>query len=127
MPQDYVQAVKLYRLAADQGYARAQTSIGTMYASGHGVPQDDVQAVKWFRLAADQGHARAQFNLGVMYEFGRGVPKDYALAYMWLNLAAAGESTARENAVKARDALATMMAPAQIAEAQRMSREWKPK
>jgi TPR repeat protein len=129
VPQDYVEAVKWYRLAADQGYAPAQINLGTMYKLGQGVPKDDAQAVKWYRLAADQGDAWAQSNLGFMYEFGRGVPKDYALAYMWLNLAAAGapDSYTREQAAKARDDLATMMAPAQIAEAQRMSREWKPK
>ena len=43
---------------------------------------------------------------------------------MWLSLAAMhGQDTAREK----RDALATTMAPEQIAEAQRLTREWKPK
>ena len=129
VPKDYVQAVKWYRLAADQGDARAQYNLGVMYDFGRGVPKDYVQAVKWYRLAADQGDARAQSNLGAMYALGQGVPKDYVLAYMWRNLAAAGASDAdiRERAVKARDALATMMTPAQVAEAQRMSREWQPK
>ena len=83
----------------------------------------------WYRLAADQGDAGAQFNLGIMYANGEGVPKDYVLAYMWRNLAAAGASEAdiREKAAKAREALAGMMTPAQVAEAQRMSREWRPK
>jgi len=43
---------------------------------------------------------------------------------MWFNLAAAqGYAAAHDN----RDRLAAMMAPAQIAEAQRLAREWKPK
>ena len=129
VPKDAAQAAKWFRLAADQGDASAQTSLGTMYASGLGVPQDYAQAEKWYWLAADQGDAVAQIMLGGMYDDGRGVPKDYVLAYMWRNLAAAGASGAavREEAAKARDALATMMTPAQVAEAQRMSREWKPK
>jgi TPR repeat protein len=69
---------------------------------------DYAQAVKWYRLAADQGDADAQFNLGFMYASGQGVPKDYVLAYMWRNLAAAAASDAdiREQAAKAREALA---------------------
>ena len=91
--------------------------------------EDYATALRLFRPLANRGDADAQFNLGFMYRNGQGVPKDYVLAYMWRNLAAAGASDAdaRERAAKARDALATMMTPAQIAEAQRMSREWKPK
>jgi hypothetical protein len=43
--------VKWFRLAAEQGDATAQDSLGVMYAKGHGVPQDDKTAAKWFRLA----------------------------------------------------------------------------
>ncbi len=129
VPKDDAQAVKWYRLAADQGDAWAQIMLGVMYRNGQGVPKDDAQAVKWYRLAADQGNASAQSLLGAMYASGQGVPKDYALAYMWWNLAAAGAPDAdiRERAVKPRDALASMMTPAQVAKAQRMSREWQPK
>ena len=129
VPHDYAQAVKWYRLAADQDNARAQFMLGGMYDVGQGVPQDYAQALKWYRLAADQGYALAQLNLGFMYELGQGVPKDDVLAYMWRNLAAAGASDAdiRERAVKARDELAKMMTPAQVARAQRMSREWRHK
>ena len=34
VPQDYAEAVKWYRLAADQGDARAQNNLGVMYANG---------------------------------------------------------------------------------------------
>ena len=53
--QDDAEAVKWYRLAAEQGDADAQASLGWMYASGRGVEQDDAEAVKWYRLAAEQG------------------------------------------------------------------------
>ena len=129
VPKDYVQAVKWYRLAAAQGNARAQFDLGLMYQAGHGVPKDYVQAGKWVRLAADQGNALAQTLLGFMYRNGRGVPQDYVTAYTWQNLAAAGASDAavREVAAKARDILATMMTPAQIAEAQKRASAWQPK
>ncbi len=81
------------------------------------------------RPLAEQGDADAQFNLGVMYDNGQGVPQDYAQAHMWLNLAASryppGEN--RDKAVKKRDIVAERMTPAQIAEAQKLAREWKPK
>ena len=57
VPQDDAEAVKWYRLAAEQGYAEAQSNLGVMYNNGRGVPQDDAEAVKWYRLAAEQGYA----------------------------------------------------------------------
>ena len=132
MPQDDAQAVKWYRLAADQGDASAQFNLGLVYRTGQGVPQDDAQAVKWYRLAADQGDASAQFNLGNTYDIGRGVPQDYVQAHKWFNLSASralvtDEKDVRDSAVKNRDILAAKMTPAQIAEAQKLASAWKPK
>ena len=123
------EAVKWYRKAAEQGNADAQYNLGVMYDHGRGVPQDDAEAVGWYRKAAEQGYAKAQFNLGNMYITGLGVPLDYAQAHMWYNLAASrhppGED--RDRAVKNRDFVAKRMTPAQISEAQKLAREWKPK
>jgi TPR repeat protein len=59
--QGYIEAVKRYRLAADQMHhanaCKTQSNLGGMYANSTGVPQDYVEAVKWFRLAAEHGHA----------------------------------------------------------------------
>ena len=55
VPQDYAEAVKWYRLAADQGDAYAQNNLGVMYDQGQGVPQDYVLAHMWFNLSAAQG------------------------------------------------------------------------
>ncbi len=129
VPQDYAEAVKWYRKAAEQGNAEAQHDLGLMYGEGLGVPQDYARAVKWYRKAAEQGYAYAQSNLGVMYGIGQGVPQDYVLAHMWFNLAVSklppGE--ARDRAVKNSDTAAERMTPAQISEAQKLAREWKPK
>ncbi len=120
-PQDHTEAVKWYLLAAEQGHANAQFNLGLKYYYGEDGPQDHAEAVKWYRLAAEQGLADAQFNLGTMYEYGDGVPQDYAWAHLWYDLAAAqGLEVAREN----RDIVAKQMTPAQIAEAQKMAREW---
>ncbi len=52
MPQNYAEAVKGYKKAAEQGQVDAQYNLGVMYALGMGVPQDYVQAHMWFNLAA---------------------------------------------------------------------------
>ena len=121
---DYDTALKEFRPLADQGHADAQFALGSMYYQGKGLPQDYHKAVKWCRLAADQGLAEAQAFLGGMYYFGQGVPNDYVLAHMWANLAAA---KGVNESVKMRDNLERFMTPQQIAEAQRLAREWKAK
>jgi hypothetical protein len=82
------------------------------------------EALKWYRLAADQGNAQAQNNLGFMYDSGEGVPQNYSQAYIWYSLAG---TSGNADAVKNRDSVAAKMTPSQIAEAQRLAREWKPK
>ena len=129
--KDYVEAIKWFRKAADQGFANAQLFLGLMNYNGEGVPQDYIEAVNWYRKAADQGDEQAQFELGAMYDKGQGVPQDYVQAYKWLNLAAARSppllEIRREIVVKLRDQVAAKMTPAQIAEGQKLAREWRPK
>ena len=60
-----------------------------------------------------------------MYADGRGVPQDDVQAHMWFNLAASrltGEQ--REIAVRGRDSVADRMTPDQLADAERLAREW---
>lgn len=85
---DYATAVRGFRDLALKGDARAQSSLGNMYAEGRGVPKDDQQTVFWWRKAADQGDAPAQHNLGNRYVIGRGVPKDDKQAMFWFRKAA---------------------------------------
>jgi TPR repeat protein len=119
--EDDVEAVRWYRLAAEQGNAPAQYNLGWMYDNGDGVPEDDTEAVRWYRLAAEQGYAGAQLNLGTMYANADGVPQDDVFAFMWFDLSATqGNETAQGN----RDIILQWMTREQIAEAQRLSREW---
>jgi uncharacterized protein len=83
VPQDYVQAVHWYRLAAEQGYAPAEYDLGVRYEYGEGVAQDYTQALGWIRKAADQGVAVAQFAMARIYLSGSGVAKDYQQALGW--------------------------------------------
>jgi TPR repeat protein len=104
-PEDTVEAVRWYRLAAEQDYGPAQIELGFMYEQGRGVLQDYSEAIRWYQLAADRGHVSAQKKLGMLYEQGRGVPQDsveanrrYDLAAgQWLRLAEQGVGQARYN------------------------------
>jgi TPR repeat protein len=122
--QDYKETVKWWNKAAEQGQALAQSKLGTMYELGQGVLQNYTEAVKWYAKATEQGDAGAQFGLGMMYWYGQGVTEDYIEAYKWINLAAA---QGYKPAVKSRDLMRAEMSAAQIAEAQRLSKEFKPK
>ncbi|MGB6290648.1 MAG: tetratricopeptide repeat-containing serine protease family protein, partial [Desulfobulbales bacterium] len=118
--QDYQEAAKWYRKAAEQGDANAQYNLGFMYENGQGVIQDRKKAAKWYRMAAEKGYAYAQNNLGLLYENGQEVLKDDIMAYALFNLAAVqGSKEARNN----RALLKTQMSQNQIAEAQRLSRQ----
>jgi hypothetical protein len=95
--QDYAEAVRWLRKAADHGndYPQnvhgsiAQKFLGDMYREGQGVPQDYAEAAHWYRKAAEQwSHVGAVFNLGVSYDNGQGVPQDYVEAARWYRKAA---------------------------------------
>ncbi len=81
-------------------------------------------AFKEFQPLAEQGEMVAQWSLGVMYERGRGVPKDSVQAYRWYTLAA---SQGDDLAGKFKDLLEKSMTLEQLAEAQRLAGEWRPK
>ena len=113
---------------AEQGDSKAQFDLGVIHEHGRGVLQDYQEAARWYRAAADQGLSSGQYNLGVMYDDGRGVTQDYIQAHKWYNLAASKSAgKVREAAAKNRDSVANQMTREQIAEAQRLAREWKPK
>ena len=114
--------VERYRELAEQGDALAQFKLGSFYYDGEGVPEDDAEAVMWFRKAAEQGHSGAQWFLGLCYANGEGVPEDDVKAYMWLNLASAQQGD--EEIKRRKDVLTERMTREQIAEGQKMSREW---
>lgn len=92
--QNNAEALKYYKLAADQGNAQAQCNIGAIYNHSvvgdlKGVQRDSAKALHYFKLASKQGHAGAQCNLGSMYASGDGVPQDNAKAMEAFKLAAA--------------------------------------
>ena len=106
---------------ANQMHAKTQYNLGVTYAYGQGVTQDYQEAMKLFRLSAEQGITEAQCDLGAMHQAGYGVPQDYAQAMMWYLIAKANGSTLPDQNLHQLESLTT---PAQIAEAQRMAKEW---
>ncbi len=128
LPQDHVHAVQWFRKAAEQGDSSAQYNLGLAYDNGNGVLQDYQQALHWYTKAASQGNKSAQNNLGVMHEHGVGTPQDYVQAHKWYNLSAsaATDQESRERAVKNRNQVERRMSSTQVAEAQRLAREWTP-
>jgi len=118
------ESIKWYSRAASQGDAEAQEALGMMYHDGRNVRQNYDEAAKWLHLAAEQGEFHAQFELALLYFEGEGVRQNYVRAYMWASLAAAKVGTFSEY----RDTyIASRMTPAQIAEAQSLAAEWRPK
>jgi hypothetical protein len=66
VPQNYREAARHFRLAADQGDADAQYMLAGCYRYGDGVERDVGEAFRHFALAAEQGHAPAQLQLARM-------------------------------------------------------------
>ncbi len=147
VPQDFREAFKWYHIAADQGSSYAENVIGVAYEHGLYVPQDDAEAFRWYRRAANKIYERPgdtwihspQYNIGAMYASGRGTDRDYVRALMWFTLAAAFGDTRPPDALgiklvdtpkytppEQRDRLMALMTSAQIAEAERLAREWGP-
>mmetsp|Transcript_9544 Transcript_9544/g.24089 ORF Transcript_9544/g.24089 Transcript_9544/m.24089 type:complete len:177 (+) Transcript_9544:407-937(+) len=83
------EAVRLWRLATDQGHAAAQGNVGIFHMEGSGgVAQDLPEAARYLRLAADQGALWAQYWLGFLCKFGKGTMRDINEAVHWYRAAA---------------------------------------
>lgn len=122
---DFVAAVNLLTPLALRGNGRAQAFLGFMLENGYGAPQAYVAAADLYLQAATRGNPFGQAMLGLMYDRGHGVPQDFVLAYKWLNLAAARASKReRDFFLRLRNAVASKMSPAQIAEGQRLAMLW---
>lgn len=121
VPQDSKEAMLWFLRAAEQGHTECQFLIAVMYEEGQGISKDRQQALRWYRSAAENGYPTAQLKLGLCFLQGESVPQDYVQAHMWLNLASSQNIKA---AGDLRDTLAPQMTQDQVAEAQRLARDW---
>jgi TPR repeat protein len=127
VPQDFGEAARWFRAAADgdqsASQAAAQYNLGVLYANGQGVDRDQREAARWYRASAEQGNTDAQFNLAVFYMNGVGVGRDLVQSYRWFALAAkAGD----RDSAKAQERVAGRMSAEEIARAKGLMDEWQP-
>ena len=87
---------------------------------------DYATALRILRPLAEQGDASALNNLGTMYDNGHGVLQDYVESHKWFNLAASRETEeeSQNGAIENRDTIAKLMTTGQIAEAQKLAKQW---
>ena len=151
VPMDNKEALKWIRLAAEQRIAAGQRSLGYMYERGLEVSQDYSEAAKWYQLSAEQGNtfsssrlyelakknipqavqflinnaeqgdSLAQSYLGRMYADGEGIAQDNIQAHKWFSISLTGSY---KNGREFKNNVEKQMTPVQIAEAQKLEREW---
>ena len=86
--ENFIEALRWYRSAAELGLADAQNNLGAMYLAGMGTIANPTEAVYWYQKAAEQEQMHAQFNLAMLYLNGNGVAQSDEKAASWLNAAA---------------------------------------
>ena len=86
---DKSEAVRYYRLAAQQGLRNAQFNLANSLSKGDSCDKSPVQAVQWMRRAIELGYAVAQAELARWYMFGEcGLPTNYKEAMRLAKLGA---------------------------------------
>ncbi|MBO5142991.1 MAG: sel1 repeat family protein [Clostridia bacterium] len=81
--QSYEEAVKWWKLSAEENYVEAEYKLGDCYEKGYGVEQSYEEAVKWYIRAAEKGNKVAMSCLVDCYKYGRGVERSYRDAIKW--------------------------------------------
>ena len=123
LPGDESQA-DWYQIMADDGH---DLDLGTAereifnYSFDCYIKESYDNAYQGFQELAEKGSAASQYFLGAMYLQGCGVLQDFIRAHFWFNIAAA--SGHRKARLKLED-LTYNMSVEQVAEAQKLAREW---
>ena len=86
--KDKSEAVRLYKLASSNNFAKAQYNLANMLYNGDGATEDKQESIRLYRLSAAQGYVDAQYYLGIMFAKGRGVANDDTEAVRLFRLAA---------------------------------------
>lgn len=74
--EQYTEAMKVFRAAADKKSAYGALWVGNLYMRGLGVPKDLAQAKIWYEKGTALGQQNAAYNLARMYLDGDGMAKD---------------------------------------------------
>jgi TPR repeat protein len=126
---DPAEAVKWYRLAAEQDHGEAIFHLAGLYMAGQGVKADSSEAVKWYRRGAELGNPEAKWILGQCYQEGKGVAKDIVQACALFSAAIDGvdDPAQKQGMTEKRDKLCKELNADQLKEAERLAEEWKAK
>lgn len=73
-----LEAIRLWRHAADHGVIDAQYELGVYYATDVDMPIDAAESLRYYAMAAENGNMEALYNMGAMHLDGEGTPKDEA-------------------------------------------------
>ena len=96
--QNWKEASRRFREAADAGLPVAARWLGACYQYGYDVEKDEARAFDWYRKGAEAGDAGSMCCLGWCYEKGFGVYKDASQAFDWYRRGAeAGDAVAMGN------------------------------
>lgn len=93
VPKDAVEAVRWWKLSAEQDNAKAWLRLANSYYHGDGAEKDVFEAFRFAQMAARQGHIADYLLLGDMYEEGAGTYQNFVSAYMWYNISCAKGSS----------------------------------
>ena len=122
--QARAKAAKWYRMAAEQGDVEAQNSLGQLYYNGDGVPQDLVQAHLWFSLVMMQKdtdpRAQGDDTAEINRKFAAGTLTEQEAVKQWLESRVSMYTHAESTIIL----VESFMTAEEIAEAQRLAREW---
>jgi TPR repeat protein/ATP-dependent protease ClpP protease subunit len=117
--ENYSEALRLFKLAGNNGDDFAQYSLGRVYYKGKGVVENFAKSASWYEKSAKQGNPWAQADLSGLYITGQGVEIDFVKAYAWGLLAKAkGENVANW------DFLLTKVTTSQVNEAQALAQKY---
>lgn len=123
---NYADAVRLTRIAADDGSYTAQYNMGVYSENGRGVLQDDKEAIRWFTKSAEQGYPIAFASLARFYVTGIGVDESQPVAYALLSVASSYAKSSKNNIEtirNLRDKIARMLSPQELIAGQSLSQE----
>lgn len=81
--EDWAEAAKYYKEAAECGHTEAMEALGEFYIGGFGVKVNHEEGVMWLERAAKQGSADACCALGHYYYDGIGEEPNHLLAKEW--------------------------------------------
>lgn len=81
-----VEAIKWYKMAADEGRSGAQFYLGKIYLNGEGgIDKNVEEAIKYLSLSAKQGAVSAQYELAIIYLEGKEVPQNINEGIKWMS------------------------------------------